>query len=708
MGWSIKKRDMMNFRGSLLLGLSLLTGITISIKASYLQVQREVTSRWDDGFCENVKIQNSSNKVLQWSINYEADGAIYSLWNANVIKKNNIFYFSGVDWNKKIYPNATVEFGYCAKKFKNQSLPITSERELEVERKTTSQWQSGFCENIKVVNPMDNEVLWKLTLEVNGEIYNIWNASYQQNENNYSFVGIDWNRYIQPHAAIEFGFCANKIIQNKVNNNQQNSADTTNDENKELIEQNQNNEQITEEYNQNNNSKTNNSIDANTISIPSKSNIDTDYKSVLTASWLFYEAQKASGPFEKVTWRVPAAFDDGNDVGVDLSKGWFDAGDHVKFNLPMAYSAIMLEWGMIEAKDAYLKSDTYDFAKKQIRYVLDYFMNAYNEKKEGPADDIVYYQVGDPGADHSFWGPPQDMTMRRPTYSCDKNNPCSEVSAEMAAAMAAGYMIFKEEDPIYAAQLLKEAKGIYTFADTYKGNEGYKAANGFYTSYSGYWDELAWGAVWLYKATGDEKYLQKAKNYVEKSQSAIYWAHNWDNVSVGTYLLLAKITNNSSYHQKLQTHLNNWLYKLKKTPGGLVFLNQWGSLRYASTTAFIALSYSDIAPVDKKANYIAFAKKQIDYILGDNPRNASYVVGVGKNYPINPHHRAAHDSPTHSIDNPTNNRHLLIGALVGGPASADDYDYKDNRRDYIRNEVATDYNAGFTSALAKLILLEQE
>lgn len=33
-----------------------------------------------------------------------------------------------------------------------------------------------------------------------------------------------------------------------------------------------------------------------------------------------------------------------------------------------------------------------------------------------------------------------------------------------------------------------------------------------------------------------------------------------------------------------------------------------------------------------------FAKKQIGYMLGDSGR--SFVVGVGKNYPKNPHHRS--------------------------------------------------------------------
>lgn len=44
------------------------------------------------------------------------------------------------------------------------------------------------------------------------------------------------------------------------------------------------------------------------------------------------------------------------------------------------------------------------------------------------------------------------------------------------------------------------------------------------------------------------------------------------------------------------------------------------------------------------------------------------------------------------------NPNLLKGALVGGPGRNDDY--QDVRSDYVKNEVACDYNAGFQSALA--------
>jgi len=66
--------------------------------------------------------------------------------------------------------------------------------------------------------------------------------------------------------------------------------------------------------------------------------------------------------------------------------------------------------------------------------------------------------------------------------------------------------------------------------------------------------------------------------------------------------------------------------------GGLAFLDQWGSLRYSSTASFMALLYAQgLENTQQKNDYISFAKTQMNYILGDNPRNSSYVVGYGSN-----------------------------------------------------------------------------
>ena len=63
-----------------------------------------------------------------------------------------------------------------------------------------------------------------------------------------------------------------------------------------------------------------------------------DYAKALQMSLYFYECQQAGvlPEWNRVEWRSDST------VGDDLNGGWYDAGDHVKFNLPMSYSAAML------------------------------------------------------------------------------------------------------------------------------------------------------------------------------------------------------------------------------------------------------------------------------------------------------------------------------------------------------------------------------
>ena len=102
----------------------------------------------------------------------------------------------------------------------------------------------------------------------------------------------------------------------------------------------------------------------------------------------------------------------------------------------------------------------------------------------------------------------------------------------------------------------------------------------------------------------------------------------------------------------------------------------------------------------KKKEYIDFIRSQINYILGDNPKGINYVVGAEENSPKSVHHRGA--SYTYDNNgNPSINVYTLYGALAGGPSEDDDY--TDDRSDYQRNEVALDYNAGFTVCLSALV-----
>jgi hypothetical protein len=104
----------------------------------------------------------------------------------------------------------------------------------------------------------------------------------------------------------------------------------------------------------------------------------------------------------------------------------------------------------------------------------------------------------------------------------------------------------------------------------------------------------------------------------------------------------------------------------------------------------------------KRTRYHDFAAQQIRYALGENPARRSFVVGVGPNPPVRPHHRGAHGSWNGDLNTPADQRHVLYGALIGGPELNDAF--IDDRGDYIHCEVTLDFNAGFVGALARLVL----
>lgn len=427
-----------------------------------------------------------------------------------------------------------------------------------------------------------------------------------------------------------------------------------------------------------------------------------NYGEALQKSLLFYELQRSGALPEETrcNWRGDSGLTDGADNNVDLTGGWYDAGDHVKFNLPMAYTAAMLSWSVYEDREAYEQSGQLEYALGDIKWVTDYLIKCH------PEDEVFYYQVGDGGADHSWWGPCEVMTMNRPSYKVTKDNPGSAVVGEAAAALAAAAMVFEKTDKEYADLCLEHAKSLYAFADSTRSDSGYTAANGFYNSWSGFYDELSWAGCWLYLATNEAGYLDNAKSCFTQAGHDYNWSLCWDDVHIGAAVMLAKITGDKAYKDEVQKHLDFWSCgtsdgeRITYSPKGLAWLDSWGSLRYATTTAFVATVYSrwEGCPADKVSVYWDFAVSQADYALGSSGR--SFVCGFGENSPEHPHHRTSQGSYCDNMNEPGEARHTLYGALVGGPDASDNY--TDTVTDYCMNEVACDYNAGFTGLLAAL------
>ena len=307
-----------------------------------------------------------------------------------------------------------------------------------------------------------------------------------------------------------------------------------------------------------------------------------------------------------------------------------------------------------------------------------------------------------------------------------------------ASALAAGYLVFKDNN------YLTHAKSLYELADKVRSNKDQGMGQSYYPA-TDFYDELFYAANWMYMATGDQKYLDECeKDFIpefpleQQSSTRKYtWGFCWDDHSQAASLLYAINTGKEEWIEQIHRHLEYWTntgkeewieqihrhleywttgYDGKKvgyTPDGMAWLFQWGSTRHAANTVFLALVAADKLFKDNKElydKYKNFAKRQMEYFFGDNKLGMSYVLGMGKN-PKSVHHRGAsgiHDDSwgalgTDKSDGLHQNEyaHVLYGALEGGPSR--DGSFNDKVSAYECTEVAIDYNAGFTAALCGMI-----
>jgi hypothetical protein len=125
--------------------------------------------------------------------------------------------------------------------------------------------------------------------------------------------------------------------------------------------------------------------------------------------------------------------------------------------------------------------------------------------------------------------------------------------------------------------------------------------------------------------------------------------------------------------------------------------DQWGRLRFPMNQAFAAALLGKL----KSTTAIdAFAWKNIDYVLGSNDANQSFVVGFGSKSPQHPHHRNIFlndENPADKNSLKIPERNKQAGILMGGTLNPGEF--KDDVGTYVNTEGCIDYNAGLVATL---------
>lgn len=464
--------------------------------------------------------------------------------------------------------------------------------------------------------------------------------------------------------------------------------------------------------------------------------IDKKYADALKIAMQFFDIQK-SGKLvnNKISWRGDSGLKDGNEANLDLSKGMYDAGDHMKFGFPMAFTATVLSWAILEYGDQMAAVNQLEPAQQSLKWITDFLINAH------PKDNVLYIQVGDPDLDHKCWERPENMKEKRPLTQVNITVPGTEVAAETAAAMASASLVFKTSNSAYSSTLLKHAKQLFNFADKYPASysENIPEVATYYNS-TGYGDELLWAASWLYHATGDRSYLDYATG--ENGKLFASWGSptwfSWDNKNAGTQVLLSRlslfgakgVSGNSglgNYRSSAEGVMCGLLPKSpsatsSRTDGGLVWISEWNALQHPVASAFLAALYSDYMLTSQTAKITCgdhsfkpsdlrkFAKSQADYVLGKNPLKMSFLLGYGDKYPQYVHHRGASipaDATTGCtdgfkwLDSTQPNPNVAVGGLVGGPFLNETY--IDSRNNSMQAEPTTYNSALIVGLLSSLV-----
>jgi len=422
---------------------------------------------------------------------------------------------------------------------------------------------------------------------------------------------------------------------------------------------------------------------------------------------------------------------------VDVSGGWHDAGDQLKYLITGSYAT----GHMLLAYELYPDrfSDLFNALGQpgpngipdvldEARWGLDWI------HKLHPAPDQLVHQVAD-DRDHLGWKMPDhdpsdygwgENSYRTAYFATGEPQGLfkyksvatgiSNLAGRSAAAMALAARIWGEDlqDPAFGEKCLEAARTLYLMG---KKKEGYQQGNSYGAPYrygeETWADDMEWGAAELYKTTGEKTYLEDAKRYARMA-GTISWMpldtakhyQYYPFVNLGHYALHSLVE--GAFRDSLEGYYRSGIEDcLARADGnafgiGIPFI--WCSNNLLTSLAAQLILYEHMTG---DLRYHTFLLKQRDWLFGRNPWGTSMFTGIpeGGEYPVDVHTSiyalTGKEVAGGLVDGPVYGTiyHSLLGLVLNdGDEFADLQNpfvvYHDDMGDYSTNEPTMDGTAG--------------
>lgn len=423
------------------------------------------------------------------------------------------------------------------------------------------------------------------------------------------------------------------------------------------------------------------------------------------------------------TWTCPTGY------SLDVVGGWYDAGDHGKYvvNGGIAVAQLLSTYERtLHTKNAAkgaLADGTLDVPADEsgngvpdvldeARWELEFFLAMQVPAKSGMTvsatdqrslDGLVHHKIHDVGWTGLGLLPSEDPQQRR------LHRPSTAATLNVAATAAQGARLFERYDKAFAQQLLSVARSTYAAAkrvpDLYAPQSAGQNGGGPYDD-TNVTDEFYWAAAELYLTTGEKAFEKDLQNSpVATSDIWERSGFSWGSVAALGRLDLATVPSKLATRKAVQASVVAGADKLlawqraeafgTAYPGNDDGSYVWGSSSSVLNNQVVLATAYDLTGDAKYANAVL---ESMDYLLGRNALNNSYITGYGTKFSSHQHSRWLVPPPPGTISGGPNSQSSTWDPVMNriyppGHDCAPQLCYIDDIEAWSVNELTINWNA---------------